>query len=176
MPQGNGDGSSSGGGGVGGGGGGERGAANLFQTYEAENSTCTGKIIGPTYAAYTDTAYLPSEASQRLACQLQTLDQYVEFVLTAPATGFNLRYSIPDAPQGNGLTMMATVGVNGAEVGALELTSAYSWYYGKYPFVNKPSAGSPHHFYNEGRFKFRTPVKAGAKIRIAIASKSLKES
>ena len=43
--------------------------------------------------------------------------------------------------QGGGLTATISVAVGSAAPHALELTSAYSWYYGAYPFSNKPSQG-----------------------------------
>src|SRR5208283_3795577 len=46
------------------------------------------------------------------------------------------------------------------------LTNAYSWYYGSYPFVNTPSSGDPHHFYDEVHRLFTTTYPAGTTIKL----------
>jgi hypothetical protein len=76
-----------------------RGADVGFVEQEAENAATDGTIIGPGTAAYT----LAAEASGRSAVSL-TPGQYVEFTLPAAANAINVRYSIPDAPTGGGIT------------------------------------------------------------------------
>ena len=56
-----------------------------------------------------------------------------------------MRYSIPDAPTGGGITSPLDVSVlrKGAKVGIdrrMTLTSAYSYLYNQYPFTNDPTA------------------------------------
>src|SRR5262245_51734532 len=76
-----------------------RGANVAFAEQEAENAAINGSIIGPDRTAYT----LPAEASGRTAVKL-TPGQYVEFVLPSAANAITVRYSIPDAPNGGGIT------------------------------------------------------------------------
>ena len=77
-----------------------------FVEQEAENATTTGTVIGPDRGAYT----LPAEASGRTAVQL-TPGQYVEFTLPKAANAITVRYSIPDAPTGGGITAPLAVKV-----------------------------------------------------------------
>jgi hypothetical protein len=76
-----------------------RGADPGFAEQEAENAVTDGTVIGPSTAAYT----LAAEASGRSAVSLAP-GQYVEFTLPAEANAINVRYSIPDAPAGGGIT------------------------------------------------------------------------
>src|SRR5262245_35817444 len=76
-----------------------RGANVGFAEQEAENAVTDGTVIGPGTAAYT----LPAEASGRKAVQLAPRE-YVEFTLPSAANAITVRYSIPDAPNGGGIT------------------------------------------------------------------------
>lgn len=70
-----------------------------FVEQEAENAVTDGKVIGPDRSAYT----LPAEASGRRAVTLEP-GRYVEFTLPSAANAITVRYSIPDAPHGGGIT------------------------------------------------------------------------
>ena len=85
-----------------------RGADVPFLEQEAENAATNGSVIGPDRTAYT----LPSEASGRTAVRL-TPGQHVEFTLPAAANAITVRYSIPDAPGGGGITAPLAVAVIG---------------------------------------------------------------
>jgi hypothetical protein len=74
-----------------------RGADVPFVEQEVENAITTGTVIGPDRTAYT----LPAEASGRTAVRL-TPGQCVEFTLPAATNAINVRYSLPDAPNGSG--------------------------------------------------------------------------
>ncbi|MFD6530114.1 glycosyl hydrolase family 28-related protein [Streptomyces sp. NPDC060184] len=114
---------------------------------EAENAVTDGTVIGPDRRAYT----LPAEASGRRAVTLEP-GQYVEFTLPAAANAITVRYSIPDAPDGGGITAPLDVTATGAAGHGrtpatrktLTLTSRYSWLYNQYPFSNDPGAGLLH--------------------------------
>lgn len=116
-----------------------RGARVDFAEQEAENATTTGTLIGPDRTAYS----LPSEASGRKAVKL-TPGQYVEFTLPAAADAVTVRYSLPDAPGGGGITAPLDVTVNGKNRRSMTLTSQYSWLYNQYPFTNDPQADLLH--------------------------------
>jgi hypothetical protein len=166
-----------------------RGASVNFAEQEAENARTNGTVIGPDRTAYT----LPSEASGRKAVKL-TPGQWVEFTLPSSANAITVRYSIPDAPDGGGITAPLNVTVNGRNRKTMTLTSQYAWLYNQYPFTNNPNADllhpdwwvaecqcvpaattptptfakpfRPHHFYDEQRLMLGRTFRAGDKIRL----------
>ena len=167
----------------------DRGASVNFLEQEAENAATNGTVIGPDRTAYT----LPAEASGRTAVQL-TPGQYVEFTLPKAANAINVRYSIPDAPNGGGITAPLDVTVNGKHRKTMTLTSQYAWLYNQYSFTNDPNADllhpdwwitecqcvpaattpfptitkpfRPMHFYDEQRLLLGRTYKAGDKVRL----------
>eukprot|EP00041_Stephanoeca_diplocostata_P018838 m.398615 g.398615 ORF g.398615 m.398615 type:complete len:851 (+) comp21138_c0_seq1:96-2648(+) len=141
-------------------------------TQEAEDADCTGVVIGPTYESYSETPYLPSEASQRKACQLQKAGDSTQFKSTMNFNAFVLRYSIPDAPSGGGYVTTAEVSVNDVFMKEIELTSEYGWFYGSYPFSNTPSQGKAHHFYDDVRVLFNKTFPPGTTVRVAMTTKT----
>ncbi|WP_084959208.1 glycosyl hydrolase family 28-related protein [Thermoactinospora rubra] len=167
-----------------------RGAEVPFLEQEAENAVTTGTVIGPDRTPYT----LPAEASGRSAVRL-TPGQYVEFTLPSAANAITVRYSIPDAPRGGGITAPLEVTVNGGGRKTMTLTSQYSWLYNQYPFTNDPQADllhpnwwitecscvpastpgvsiakpfRPMHFYDEQRLLLGRTYRAGDKVRLTV--------
>ncbi|MER5261430.1 glycosyl hydrolase family 28-related protein [Actinosynnema sp. NPDC002837] len=166
-----------------------RGADVAFVEQEAENATTTGTVIGPDRTAYT----LPSEASGRRAVRLAP-GEHVEFALPEAANAITVRYSIPDAPTGGGITAPLDVTVNGKHRKTMTLTSQYAWLYNQYPFTNDPDADllhpdwwiaecacvpsqttpapvirkpfRPSHFYDEQRLKLGRTHRAGDRVRL----------
>ncbi|MFG6192358.1 glycosyl hydrolase family 28-related protein [Nonomuraea sp. JJY05] len=167
-----------------------RGAAVDFLEQEAENAVTNGTVIGPDRGAYT----LPAEASGRKAVRLAP-GQYVEFALPRAADAITVRYSIPDAPGGGGITAPLDVTVNGKGRRTMTLTSRYAWLYNQYPFSDDPGAGllhpdwwitecscvpaattpppviakpfRPNHFYDEQRLLLGRTYRAGDRVRLA---------
>ncbi|MDH6565304.1 hypothetical protein M2160_000325 [Streptomyces sp. SAI-117] len=172
-----------------------RGADVDFDEQEAENVTTNGTVIGPDRTPYT----LASEASGRKAVKLSP-GQYVEFVLPRAANALNLRYSIPDAPGGGGITAPLDVSVDGRHRTTMTLTSQYSWLYNQYPFTNDPDADllhpdwwiaecscvpsattpapridkpfRPTHFYDEQRLLLGRTYRAGDVVRLTVPTGS----
>ncbi len=172
-----------------------RGARVGFLEQEAENAVTNGEVIGPDRTAYT----LPSEASGRRAVKLLP-GQYVEFVLPAAANAITVRYSIPDAPAGGGITAPLDVAANGKRIRTMTLTSEYAWLYNQYPFTNDPNADllhpdwwitecscvpagttpypsiakpfRPSHFYDEQRLLLGRTYRAGDRIRLTAPARS----
>ncbi|MBO1332717.1 glycosyl hydrolase family 28-related protein [Streptomyces sp. VRA16 Mangrove soil] len=166
-----------------------RGADVSFAEQEAENGRTNGKVIGPDRTAYT----LPSEASGRSAVRLKP-GQYVEFTLPRAANALTVRYSIPDAPSGGGITAPLDLTVGGKRQSPITLTSRYSWLYNQYPFSNDPQADllhpdwwitecgcvpnattptpvvdkpfRPSHFYDEQRVRLSRTYRAGETVRL----------
>jgi hypothetical protein len=166
-----------------------RGADLGFVEQEAENAVTDGTVIGPGTDAYT----LAAEASGRSAVTLKP-GQYVQFTLPAPTNAITVRYSIPDAPSGGGITAPLEVTVNGHYHRTMTLTSQYAWLYNEYPFSNDPGAAPlhpdwwttecscvpdatspapvfptpfrPNHFYDEQRLLLGRTFGAGDVIRL----------
>lgn len=162
-----------------------RGASVAFLEQEAENAITNGERIGPSREAYT----LPAEASGRTAVRLTGAGQYVEFRLSRPANALTLRYSIPDAIGGGGITAPLKVEVNGRHRHTMTLTSEFAWLYGMYPFSNDPNVDPhpgwwkpepdpvakpfrPNHFYDEQRLLLGKTYKAGDRIRFKVPANS----
>ncbi|MEY9965686.1 hypothetical protein ABIA33_003732 [Streptacidiphilus sp. MAP12-16] len=172
-----------------------RGATVDFAEQEAENAATNGTVIGPGRDAYS----LAAEASGRKAVAL-TPGQYVEFTLPSDANAITVRYSIPDAPSGGGITAPLDVTVNGGHRTTMTLTSQYAWLYNQYPFSNDPNAGllhpdwwitecscvpsattpaptitkpfRPNHFYDEQRLMLGRTYRAGEKVRLTVPAGS----
>jgi Alpha-1,3-glucanase catalytic domain D1/Alpha-1,3-glucanase catalytic domain D2 len=169
-----------------------RGATVAFAEQEAEKAATNGTVIGPSRTAYT----LPAEASGRSAVQLSP-GQYVEFILPGAANAIAVRYSIPDAPGGGGITAPLDVRVNDGPKQTMALTSQYAWLYNQYPFTNDPNAGllhpdwwitecqcvpgpdfvvskpfRPMHFYDEQRLRLARTYQAGDKVRLMVPANS----
>ncbi|MGW1932436.1 glycosyl hydrolase family 28-related protein [Streptomyces sp. NPDC001919] len=171
-----------------------RGADVAFDEQEAENARSTGTVIGPDRTPYT----LASEASGRTAVRLVP-GQYVEFTLPRAANALTVRYSIPDAAGGGGITAPLDVSA-GRDRRTMTLTSQYSWLYNQYPFTNDPGADllhpdwwlaecscvpaattpapefpkpfRPTHFYDEQRLLLGTTHRAGEKVRLTVPAGS----
>ena len=141
-----------------------RGATLPYVEYEAEEATTNGVVIGPS----TTFGNLAAEASARRAVRLDAMGHKVEFRLDRPASSIVVRYAIPDAPGGGGLNATLGLYANGVRKD-LALTSRYAWTYGDEDAqgsgADVPSAGTPHHFYDEARALF-DEVPAGTTIAL----------
>jgi hypothetical protein len=172
-----------------------RGASVDFVEQEAENAATDGTVIGPDRSPYT----LPAEASGRRAVRLAP-GQHVQFTLPRAANAITVRYSIPDAPTGGGITAPLNVEVDGRHKQTMILTSQYAWLYNLYPFTNDPNADilhpdwwitecqcvpnstdppysvtkpfRPNHFYDEQRLRLRRTYRAGATVRLTAPASS----
>lgn len=168
-----------------------RGATVGFVEQEAETAHTDGTVIGPGTDAYT----LAAEASGRSAVSLAP-GQFVEFTLPRAANAINVRYSIPDAATGGGITAPLEVTVNGGHRRTTTLTSQYAWLYNQYPFSNDPNADllfpdqwitecqcvpnqttpapiitkpfRPNHFYDEQRLMLGHTYRAGDTVRLTV--------
>jgi hypothetical protein len=137
------------------------GATVPWITYEAENMTNTGTILGPSYTGNN----VASESSGRQCVQLSATGQYIQFTAQSNANAIVVRYSVPDTANGVGTNYTLSLYTNGIFAAELPMTSMYSWLYGSYPFNNTPSSGSPRNFYDEVRTNGWT-INAGDVIRL----------
>jgi hypothetical protein len=124
-----------------------RGATMPYTEYLATS----GSTNATTLAADRTYGTLASEAVGRQAVQLSATGQYLQWTLSAPTNSVLIRYSIPDSPDGAGISAPIALYADGNKVQDITLTSKYSWTYGVYPYTNNPNDGSPHHFYDETR-------------------------
>lgn len=139
-----------------------KGASVPFATHEAEDARTDGSLVGPDRTFGT----LAAEASGRRAVRLDRPGQEVEFALASPADGLTVRYSIPDSSDGRGLHTRMAVFAGGRRIASLPLTSRYGWFYGAYPFTNRPKDGGAHHFYDHARLKLDRMLPAGTRLSL----------
>jgi hypothetical protein len=139
----------------------QRGATVPWVTYEAEQATTSGRILGPDYTGRTPAR----EASGRRCVSLAVTGEFLEFAAKADAQGLIVRYSIPNTPDGNGADATLSLYINSRFRAKLAMTSRYSYLYGDYPFNNQPSSGTPRHFWDEVRLMPGT-IHAGDVIRL----------
>ena len=132
----------------------KRGAVIPWTTFQAEHMHTTGVVMGPTYDPYR----VETESSGQQCVKLGAKGQFVEFVPTVKAGSMVIRYCLPDNVNGSGTRSTLGIYQNGKPVRQQEISSYYSWLYGKYPFSNDPAAGRPRHFYDEIRL---TGLKIG---------------
>lgn len=138
-----------------------RGAIVPFVEYEAEDGETNASKIGPD----TKIGTLAANASGRRAVTLDGAGKYVEWTLSAPASGISLRYSLPDAPAGGGVSGSVSLYVDGKKRQTLALSSKNAWVYDPYPFGNDPSTGVASRLFSEDRFVIGE-VPVGAKLRL----------
>lgn len=146
-----------------------RGATVPFTEYEAENGCFSGSLIGPSRVLYS----IPAEASGRRAVRLDRRGQYVEFTLAKPANAVSMRYAVPDSANGSGRDATLGIYVGGERIGSLALTSRYGWFYGSYPFTDRPSDGRAHHMFDEARLLLGRNLPAGTRVRIVVGSQDV---
>lgn len=121
-----------------------RGANMPYDMYEAEDGVIGGGAVK--LAPNRNIGDLAGEASGRRAVTLNTTGSYVEFTTKASTNTLVTRFSIPDAPSGDGTTATLNIYVNGVFNKAITLTSKYAWLYGSEASPgNSPSAyPAPH--------------------------------
>lgn len=138
---------------------GGQGATVPFTTYEAENATTNGTVIGPDHTQGT----VASEASGRKAVQLSGQGAYVQFTLTAPANAMDVSYNLPQGSSGS-----LAVYVDGSRAGqTLPVTSTYS-----YVSTGNITGSRTHHLFDDSRMRFGQNLPAGATVRLQVDADS----
>lgn len=133
------------------------GATTPFASYEAEAGTLTGGATAVSLtAAPTDRYSSPAlEASGHAYVHLGGTGQQVWWTNNtgAPISFVNVRLSIPDAPNGGGLTATLDLYVDGVFRQALAVNSRQSWIYEGTNYNGNddqnPADGRPRVFYDE---------------------------
>jgi hypothetical protein len=148
------------------------GATVPYVEMEAHNATTNGSVIGPDFR-YGD---LASDAIDHTIVELTGQGKYVQFTLTAAANSIDLRYSIPDASGGGGITAPLSIYINGTKQTDLSLTSKYSWVYGPPGFgdcngtdwSNTPSGTASHQF--DEVHELLPQMAAGTTVKLQVDS------
>ena len=138
------------------------GATLPYVQVHVVDAVTNGTRIGPSYT-YND---LADEATRRLAVTLTSPGDFVAFTVPIAANSIVVRYSIPNGPGGAVATAELALLIDGVKHTDLPLTTAYSWYYGAYPFVNEPGANA-HHFFDEVS-TLLPQLRAGSIVRLEI--------
>ncbi|MFB7498853.1 glycosyl hydrolase family 28-related protein [Streptomyces sp. NPDC056161] len=150
------------------------GARTPFATVEAESGTLGGgarvRAVRPGDPAPT-AATLETEASGYALVELKNTGDAVTLRNNTgkDANTLVVRASIPDAPQGGGITASLNLYVNGRFRQAITLSSQQEWNYRDATTnPDDPNAGgSPYHFYNEFPvWVTGSPVPAGSTITL----------
>jgi hypothetical protein len=148
------------------------GAVVPFFTYEGEKGLIGG---GASVRALKEPAKdgwsSPElEASGRAFVELKTTGAWVAWQNTTgkAITALDVRYSVPDTPQGGGLDTTLNLYVDGVLRQAVPMSSKQNWLYEGTDWngmKQDPAAGNPHVFYEETHFFITgAPVPPGGKI------------
>jgi hypothetical protein len=137
--------------------GGQVGATTPFISYEAEDGTLGGGATINALTAPPTTEYSSAEleASGHAYVKLAQAGQYVEWTNKTGKniTAFNVRYSIPDAPTGGGITSTLDLYVNGTMRQVVPMNSIQTWLYEGNNNYNgndqNPADGDPRVFWDE---------------------------
>jgi MYXO-CTERM domain-containing protein len=153
-----------------------QGATVPFTTYEAEegvlgHGAAVRRLAAPATTPW-DTPEL--EASGRAFVELKGTGDSVTLPNNTGAnvTALDIRYSIPDAPQGGGITATLDLYVDGVFRQALPLSSKQTWLYTTSAtdwdgMSQDPSYGNPHVFFEEAHvFITGAPVAPGSTITL----------
>lgn len=141
---------------------GSRGAAIPWVEYEAEAASTNGTVLDASRAF----GEVAAESSGRTSVKLASTGQYVQFTTTQAANSIVVRYVIPDADAGGGITATLSLYVNDILRQPLTLTSRYAWSYGgETQTANDPGLGGEHHFFDEAR-ALVGDIPAGATVKL----------
>jgi len=132
------------------------GASTNARMYQAQDMTVTNaEIILENRQHHT----VASEAAERQAVRIIQTGGSVRWSLSAPANAIIVRASVPDSADGRGLDFTLSLFANGQLIGAVDMTSRYSWLYGRYGAGGGNDAAEqwtndPSHMDNGGVRKF----------------------
>lgn len=149
------------------------GANTPFVTLEAEapaNKT-SGRIVKLSAPPEAGASSPELEASGRGFVELNKTGDFLEITCPKSANALVVRFSIPDAPEGGGITATLGLYLGGKRVQSLSLSSKHAWLYGK---TGKPGENGqdntptefPHVFWDESRALLEARVNAGEAIRL----------
>ncbi len=151
-----------------------RGATTMpYVRYEADlGSFGNGAVkLGPSF----DQKLVQSEATDRTCVSLNSNGSYVQWTLTQAGQGLVLRFSLPDAAGGGGISGTLALYVNGTKLQDIPISSKWSWQYFspntsdnyKDPPSNTPTSGwTPRMRFDEVRVKLPSSLPANTVIKL----------
>lgn len=133
------------------------GANVPFTDVEAESMTLGGgaRVVNATLPPTNQYSTPALEASQRSYVQLTATGQYLQWTNNTGRTinALNVRFCIPDAPAGGGISNTLDLYVNGNFRQALPVTSFHTYFYEGANYENKndknPADGDPFDFWDD---------------------------
>jgi hypothetical protein len=153
----------------------QTGAHTPFVSYEAESAALGGSaaIVALQGAPATKDSSPELEASGRAYVKLMATGDEVSWINRTgnPVSAINLRYSIPDAPQGHGIDSTIDLYVDDVFRQIIKVTSKQTWVYAtndSYDGMSKdPTDGLPHVFWDEAHTLIMgAPVAPGSTISL----------
>ncbi|HEY2511643.1 MAG TPA: hypothetical protein VGI39_12330, partial [Polyangiaceae bacterium] len=151
------------------------GATTPFVSYEAETGQLGGSAAIHALTAAPTTQYSSAEleASGHAYVALTASGDSVTWTngTGGAVTAINVRYSIPDAPNGGGIQATLDLYVNGSLRQALPVTSAQTWLYENDSNYNgndqNPADGQPRVFFDDVHaFLTGAPIQPGDTLRL----------
>ncbi|MEQ8472150.1 MAG: sugar-binding protein [Marinoscillum sp.] len=143
-----------------------------YTRYEASGASAGGGAeVLPFSMSQAD---LQFEATDRTAVKLNSSGQYVQWTTSDPGQGMVIRYSMPDAPNGGGLSGSLALYIDGNFYADIDLTS--KWAYNYFDNVNSGDPNLPRNDpgtnrtirmrYDEKRVKLDQEYPAGTTFRL----------
>lgn len=136
-----------------------------WRTLQAEEAATNAELIGPSRQAGT----IAAECIGRRGVKLNRVGDRVEFIAPERANSIVVRYSVPDAPEGNGIDCTLSLYIDGKRRAKLAMTSRHTHLYGKESApTNNPAdlqlpGGTSLHFFDELRL-LTGEIPAGANV------------
>ncbi|MCD6100125.1 MAG: right-handed parallel beta-helix repeat-containing protein [Candidatus Marinimicrobia bacterium] len=139
--------------------------ANLpYKRYEAEfGSWGLGAVLHKSKDFIQDST--ASEASNQCYVGLLEKGSYLEWVIKDSVDGVNIRFTLPDSPDGNGVNGLLGVYVNGEKVTDVVLTSYWAWQYFESSDPSNVPSRRPRMRFDEVHFKLEKVLNPGDTLR-----------
>ena len=144
----------------------QRGASDMpYTRYEADAGTYGG---GATLQSAPDfeEANTAIEASDQRYVALPSNGSFVEFPVNEAARGVTLRFTLPDAPAGEGVEGSLDMFVNGSLVRTIDLTSYWAWQYYPNSDPNDAPSSRPRMRFDEVHFLLEDGLSSGDVVRL----------
>ena len=148
------------------------GASLNTRTYQAEDMQTNADVVLESRLQNT----VAGEMSGRTGVRIGQTHHFVRWTLSAPANALVLRASIPDNAAGTGQDHTISLYANNVRIGAVDLTSRYSWLYGSYgqyggdgaaqQWSNNPAWGNARMFFSESRKILPQAFPAGTEFML----------
>jgi hypothetical protein len=143
-----------------------RGAYQLpYVRYEAENATLSNGAALQQSPQFVQTD-IASEASDQKYVSLASNNAAVEWVVTTPAQGLNLRFTMPDDNNGNGMSGSLGLYVNNVKVRTIALTSYWAYQYFPAADPQQTPGGKTLMRFDEVHFRLDNQLNSGDKVSI----------